>query len=431
MRIIPGAFVALFLAFVYPSISHAAFLRVQPVTVAPPVAVVTTTAPSLQGRVTPLDTVTINPQPEPPKIVAPSAVSGVKVEGINQLNPQPEPPIPSVGAGVTGRQGTNQINPQPEPPAPTAVGSAPALNPNSARMINPQPEPPTSLPDIAPFDSRTAPQAEKVMQMSWPTVLNAPAIQTKLERAEKGMLLSMPGAAGELGKPLQIRGDLKVADGKAFLVKDKKEYQLSTLPFMGSQKITAALKNATIQNVALDVDQGAPVFVADFQDHGKLFGFIPMNVNQHAVIGFDKNIILREEKPWYSMFVSGMTNLASAMKLLPNLVVTDVRFVPEKFKEGDKVKVIGTVKNEGLGYAVGGLNIAKGVGPGAELILDGGTSSWYFIFLALGTGETQDFDFVWNTVKCGMDTGISVANGDFIEETTKEDNVKTAKAICQ
>ncbi|TAN33574.1 hypothetical protein EPN28_02050 [Patescibacteria group bacterium] len=284
----------------------------------------------------------------------------------------------------------NQLNPQPEPPLPGAARSNPALLTELG-----DPDPP---PSPTPSDNQ-------------------------LKSAELKNIEAETDVAVKNGS-LILSGEINSA---TYTLKMEPAVVYKSLNKVVEKK---GLPGGALKGLELKVENNKPIYRARVEEEGKLFGFIPFKVKSRVDIAADTNAITTVKRPWYARLISGLVDF-SKIELLPNLVLTDIRFEPSQFSEGQKVKVIATVTNEGAAYAVGGLNFNTKKGPGATMYVNGYVSTWYYIFMALGPGQKQEFEFTWKKAVCGADVGVQVAKDDFIKETTKEDNSLTVKANCQ
>lgn len=197
-----------------------------------------------------------------------------------------------------------------------------------------------------------------------------------------------------------------------------------------------ANKIKTVGEIMTENWEGKKAFSATVEVPAKLLGFIPITLREKVIMGEDGRIAVTN-KPWQAKISKENINLISNLDLKPNLVVKGVRFEPAQFKEGDKVKVIAQIANEGLGLAIGFPDLVGNTGSPTEVLrwLDEGSNSysWYPIIVYLEPGQTEERgDFYVNTVACGENMKYEFVNseGSHIEETTKDDNAIQFKMEC-
>jgi len=331
------------------------------------------------------------------------------------------------------------LNPQPEPPAPTKIPEIgnKILNPAEIKMLNPQPEPPATIYQEFKINKNETKSEEAGEVKSTKVYLqDAPEVKvSELEIIPSGQSILARFEHNKNQINIPVRTEVKVENGKVILTDEKFTYTLKTQLPTFYDNLTKELEKigvpaASLENFEIKVQNEKPVYTADVTENGKLFGIIPLKIKTSITISADEEKVEQVKRPWYAKLVGKLAKFTD-MKLLPNLVVTDIRFEPDKFSADAPIKVTATVKNEGFAYTVGGPDIMNGTGPTGQFLINGQTSQYYFIFLALAPGETQEFTFNWKKAICGADVGVAIAKGIHIEETTKEDNIKTVKAICQ
>jgi len=266
--------------------------------------------------------------------------------------------------------------------------------------------------------------------------MNAVQIQAAVSFGPDGADMDVPKSwdGGADTVRLKIKPEFKMTGDKAYLLDDERELEIKITPTALYQKISAALAANRVEltdGFALDLKNGQPIYELTVKEPVKLFGLFPIKIKKTMEISAASGQALQEQKPWFSFLCRTENNLLDKLNLLPNMKVNDIRFEPATWKDGETVKVIATVKNVGLGSGGDGLSFSSHTGPGARLFVNGYEHQWYFIFLFLAPGGTQEFEFTWKEASCGADVEVAVADGDFIEETTKEDNRLLVKAMCQ
>jgi len=395
-----------------------------------------------------LNSVQLNPQPEPP--LPSNDVGNVQNNLSNigksvQLNPQPEPPSP-LKINATQRV---QLNPQPEPPKPLknkfnktlsinssdmmgrvfTVNDKSVLNPGVSVQLNPQPEPPIFSSAITLANSKTA-------TFDLPLFSATSPLKIEVAKGEKSTTITVPDdqILKTGGMVINVKPEFEIRGNKIFLSSGEKKTELKEFPLISYIKIRGALASQGIKdmdNFTLDIQDSKPVYTFTYTTPFKLFWFIPINSKRDATVSAETGNVEKVNTPWYS-FMGSAPDLASTIKILPNLVMTNIRFEPAVFSEGQKVRVIGTVTNQGFADAIAIPDFIGGTGPVSDLFFNDQLGEWYFVIIYLKPGESQDFDFTIDKIHCGDNIGIAVAKAwKGTEETSKDDNIISTTANCQ
>lgn len=191
-----------------------------------------------------------------------------------------------------------------------------------------------------------------------------------------------------------------------------------------------------VGKIVTETKEGKAVFTATVKVPAKLLGIIPITIKEKVMMAEDGKATITD-KPWYAKISKEEVNIMRNLELKPNLVVKNLRVEPAQFGEGEKVKVIAKIANEGMAMAFGFPDVIGDTGGPTEVLrfLDEGNSaySWYPIIVYLKPGESEERDdFYVSQVKCGQNLQYEIANTDHshIDETTKEDNLMQIKLEC-
>ncbi|MCL4382180.1 MAG: hypothetical protein M1575_04205 [Patescibacteria group bacterium] len=305
------------------------------------------------------------------------------------------------------------------------------------RMLNPQPEPP-----IFVFDSLEIKKTEKTSTLTWPAFSSLETVKSNIIFNPEGALVEIPqklsGSSGTIN--FLIKPEFKISGNKTLLFSEGKELELKSLPTVIYRRLNSIFFKNNIKptgDFTLDVLNGKAVYWLTVKQPIKLLGFIPLEINSKVTVADQDGKASVTDKPWYAFLGKEMVDIVAEFSKLPNLVVTGLRFEPSVFGNGEEVKVIATVVNEGFGAAYGFPDIINHNGGPMKVLrfLDEGGSvyEWSLILVYLEPGQTTDYDFTIDKITCGRNIRVEIAYGEnsLIEEPTKEDNLMSAKLDCQ
>ena len=307
------------------------------------------------------------------------------------------------------------------------------------RWLNPQPEPPIYI-------STELRKMGTSAELTWPAIATE-TVKSKVEFTPDGALLDLPDiiSGNESSVKMLIKPEFKTRGNEIFVMDGDKEVKLMTTPMVlwGKLNSVASKNKVKLSNdFSLALEQGRAVFSITISEPVKIFGLFPSMMKAKVVVNDVDGKTKITQKPWYSFVVKEAANVIGDMELLPNLVLKDLRFIPDKFNDWDSVKMEVTIANEGpvVAFAMPRLGL-PGEQGGATVslyITENGiysefSNKWSPVLIYLEPGQEWIFDtFDKVTMRCGEDYKIKVATEEFNpEETSKDDNIITGKINCQ
>jgi len=397
----------------------------------------------------------LSPQPDPPGLQG-NAIGNAIGNALAKvsLNPQPELPLPGVnvtellnwvgnlapgqaqqvmsgklqGFDIKGeKSGNGNLLKFEESSDQSATGTTLGLDAENIKflLVGNKITIATSTLDFSSVVNKTPVVEVKLRNAS----SSAPTL-VKVKMLNNNALLNFDKGNGE--GTVTVKSDFTVQDGKIVLAGPSGDISLAQNPDGFYRGIEKGLKNKNqgieIQDVSLRVEDGKPIYDVKVKEPVKLFGFIPWTINSEVTANGADNSIAKVKRPWYSFLVT-KANIPE-LKLAADFAVTEVKLVPDTYKQGDSIVAYVTITNVGTALGVSHYDIGNGSCTTIAYFWGQSQIQWYCSLIALNVGESITYDFNLSNAECEQFRFVYDANKSLKDDPDYSNNTGTVLGNC-